>query len=142
MTGVIIGSGIFVNPTAIMIQSGSVGLSLILWLVSGILECLLALCYCELACMFPKAGGVYAYLKVILPYDFPAFLAVWNYFVSLNPSFYAILAVVSAKYILQPFFAGCDPPEEAIKILTVWILSELNLFDFFCHRLFINSVYL
>ena len=126
MVGVIIGSGIFVSPTAIVQQSGSVGLSLILWVVSGVVEILIALSYCELGCMFPKAGGEYAFLKIIIPSELPAFLVAWNNFISINPAFYAVLAMTAAKYVLQPVFLDCTPPEEAVKILSIWILSEYS----------------
>ena len=58
-------SGIFISPVAIVRQCQSVGLSLTVWLAGGILMLGLILSYVELAMMFPRAGGDYAYLLEI-----------------------------------------------------------------------------
>ena len=57
MTGIMIGSGIFVSPVSITHHCGSIGLSFIIWLLSGILVLLGALGYTEIGTMLPFAGG-------------------------------------------------------------------------------------
>jgi APA family basic amino acid/polyamine antiporter len=64
LAGIMIGSGIFVFGSSILERVGfSLGLSLVAWLLGGILTLVSALTYAELGTLFPETGGYYVYLK-------------------------------------------------------------------------------
>jgi amino acid permease len=60
--GMQIGSGIFSSPGVIVHSTKSVGSSLIVWLVSGLLTWTGASSFAELGSMIPQNGGAQAYL--------------------------------------------------------------------------------
>ncbi|CAK5082665.1 unnamed protein product [Meloidogyne enterolobii] len=60
--GAIIGSGIFITPTTILNNVNSVGASLLIWILSGIIATLGAFCYVELGTSIRKSGSDFAYL--------------------------------------------------------------------------------
>ena len=61
--GSIIGSGIFITPTAVLDHTGSFGVALITWVVGAFLAMGGGLSYCELGLLLKNSGGEYAYLK-------------------------------------------------------------------------------
>lgn len=64
LAGIMIGSGIFVFGSSILERVGfSLGLSLVAWLIGGVITLVSALTYAELGTMFPETGGYYVYLK-------------------------------------------------------------------------------
>jgi APA family basic amino acid/polyamine antiporter len=99
--GVVIGSGIFIVPGAVLRQTGgSAGLALLVWVVGGALSLLGALTYAELGAMHPKSGGLYVYIRDAFG-RFPAFLFGWTLFFITGSGTIATLAVASTAYLGQ-----------------------------------------
>ena len=58
-----IGTGIFLKPSEMAAEGGSISIVFAAWIVGGVLSIFGALCYAELGASIPEAGGEYAYLR-------------------------------------------------------------------------------
>ncbi|XP_071477747.1 cystine/glutamate transporter-like [Diadema antillarum] len=105
--GTIVGSGIFVSPKGVLANTGSLGMSLVVWVASGFLSIMGALSYAELGTTFVKSGGDFVFLLDGLS-PLLAFLRLWTSIVSVRTGAYTVLSITFAKYALAPFFYGCD----------------------------------
>jgi APA family basic amino acid/polyamine antiporter len=63
VVGVVIGSGIFLVPKTMILETGTPWMVFAVWIVGGLLTMAGALTYAEMAAMMPEAGGEYVYLK-------------------------------------------------------------------------------
>ena len=64
LAGIMIGSGIFALGGIVLHRVGySLGLSILVWIIGGIITLFSGLTYAELGTLFPETGGYYVYLK-------------------------------------------------------------------------------
>ncbi|XP_056133271.1 cystine/glutamate transporter-like [Lampris incognitus] len=116
--GTVVGSGIFIAPKGVLMNSGSVGLSLLVWALCGILSLFGALCYAELGTTFTKSGGHYTYLLETLG-PLPAFLRLWVEFLFIRPSVASYVSLAFGRYVVEPFFVPCAAPTVLIKLVSI-----------------------
>ncbi|XP_066287786.1 Y+L amino acid transporter 2-like [Branchiostoma lanceolatum] len=131
---VIIGSGIFLSPKGVLQATGSVGLSLIVWGLSGILATLGALCYVELGTTIPKSGGTYTYLYEIFG-PWVGFMKMWQTLIISGPAGTAVLAITIANYALYPFFAPCPAPYLAVRLIAAACLGLISFLNCYSVRM-------
>ncbi|XP_069691973.1 large neutral amino acids transporter small subunit 1 isoform X2 [Periplaneta americana] len=125
IVGSIIGSGIFVSPTGVYIQTKSVGVSLAVWLASGLFSTVGALCYSELGTCILRSGSDYAYIREAFG-SLPAFLQIWVSLLVITPTTQAIVSLTFAQYAVKPFFQDCAPPDSAVRLLAATCLCLLT----------------
>lgn len=135
VVGSVIGSGIFISPIGALENSGSVGLSLVIWAVGGIFSMLLGLVYAELGVILPKSGGDYVIIREGIG-DIPAFLVAWTQCVITQSGTRAVLALVFADYVCVPIFGACKAPDSIRKSIAA---SKL-LFLAICNTVSVNFV--
>lgn len=124
IVGSIIGSGIFITQKGVLENTGSVNLSIIIWIISGLFSLIGAYCYAELGCMITKTGADYAYIMQSFG-PFVAFLRLWVECMIIRPCSQAIVAYTFATYVLKPVYATCDPPVEAVRALAFICIGKL-----------------
>ena len=117
VVGSMIGSGIFIVAADISRQTGSPGGLLLTWILTGLLTVSAALCYGELAALFPHAGGQYVYLREAYS-PLWGFLYGWTLFLVIQTGTIAAVAIGFARF-LGVLFPAISPE--------AWILHPINL---------------
>ena len=126
VVGSIIGSGIFISPRGALANSGSVGLSLVVWAACGVISMILGFVYAELGVIFPKSGGDYSIIKEGIG-DIPGFLVAWTQCVVTQAGSRTVLALVFADYVCVPIFGGCPAPNSIRKTIAAGKLILLAI---------------
>ena len=126
LVGTMIGSGIFATPKWVLMYAGSVGMSLVMWVLCGLIALFGALCYCELGTLIPKSGGEYAYLMAGYG-GMMGFLYSYTSVLFVKPSGIMILLVFGA-YIIEPFFPGCGGREDLVPLVKILAAAALGKF--------------
>ena len=122
--GTVIGSGIFLTPGGVLRNSGSVGVSMLVWVGGGVLTLLGALTYAELGCSRPGAGGLYAYIRDAFG-PAAAFTFGWTLFVVIASGSAATLAVAAGDNLAAVMPLG----EVGKKVVAVAIIAGIALIN-------------
>ncbi len=124
VVGTIIGASIFVQPSEITGQVPSAGGMFLVWGAAGVLTLFGTLVTAELASVFPRAGGVYAFLKEAFSREV-GFLWGWAMFWSMHSGIIAAIAMVFGRY--AAFFVPLnDIGVRAFAIVAIIALSAVN----------------
>lgn len=122
--GSCIGAGIFVTPYEVVKAVPHHGLVLLIWILGGVIALTGALTFAELGGMFPKAGGVYVFLKEAYG-DLAGFLYGWVILLVVNTGSLAALGIAFAEYMT--FFV--DLSEVGKTVLAVLVVGGLTLIN-------------
>jgi len=131
IVGSIIGSGIFIAPGGVLKQTGSVNMSLTIWILSGLFSMVGAYCYAELGLLIRKPGGDYTYILDTLG-PFIGFIRLWAECLIVRPCTITIVALTFAKYSVKLLFPECEPPDESVRILAavcICVLAFVNCWE-------------
>jgi amino acid transporter len=121
--GLTIGSGIFRVPSTIAAEAGSVGAVALVWLLGGVISLCGALTIAELAALFPRAGGIYVYLREAYG-RLPAFLFGWSWFF-IRSAASAGTALVFVAY-LRTFVPLGDAGGRAAAVVLIVLVGAAN----------------
>ncbi|WRT67316.1 uncharacterized protein IL334_004286 [Kwoniella shivajii] len=137
VVGAQVGSGIFSSPGVVVGEVGSVGASLCVWLMSGLLAWTGASSYAELGCAIPLSGGTQAYLAYAFG-PMTSYLFTWTAVTMLKPGSAAMIALIFGEYInrlISHTFSSTTTeevltvPEWSIKITAAIALILVSLLN-------------
>ncbi|OQE25319.1 hypothetical protein PENSTE_c006G08930 [Penicillium steckii] len=120
----VIGSGIFATPGSIVKSTGSIGLTLLVWIFGTTLAACGLSVSMEYGCMLPRSGGDKVYLEYTYPR--PRFLASTLIAVqAVVLGFTASNCIIFAKYTL--FALNIQPTDLQHKVLAIGLLTTITI---------------
>lgn len=124
VVGNMIGSGVFLMPSALAIYGG---ISLLGWVFSAVGAIFLAIIFSRLSKMMPQSdGGPYAYTRKGFG-DFPGFLVAWGYWISCWTTNATIaVALVGALSVFIPVLEVSRVAAVFTALGAVWFLTWIN----------------
>ncbi|MEO1518512.1 MAG: amino acid permease [Bacteroidota bacterium] len=136
--GSCIGSGIFVTPAKIVAYLPHHGWVLLVWVIGGLIALTGALTFAELGALFPKAGGVYVFLKEAYG-NLVGFLYGWVILLVINTGALAALSLAFADYMTFFLPNIGQTGKLALAIGTIAILTLVNLIGVNISQLLSNT---
>ncbi len=137
VAGSMVGSGIFIVSADMLKDVGSAGWLIFAWTLTALMTVAAALSYGELSAMFPKAGGMYVYLKEAYN-PLIGFLYGWSFFAVIQTGLIAAVGVAFSKFAayLVPAFSERNiildwgflqiSGAQVLGIITIIILTYVN----------------
>ena len=125
VVGIIVGASIFVQPSEITREVGTIPGIFAVWLVAGAITVVGALICAELSARYPATGGVYVFLRETIS-PLAGFLWGWAMFWSMHTGIIAAIAVVLARYAGH-FVPLGDTGTRIFAIATILFISIINV---------------
>ncbi|MCP3933462.1 MAG: amino acid permease [Bacteroidetes bacterium] len=124
--GSCIGSGIFATPNGVVQEVPHHGYALLVWVLGGLIALTGALTFAELGGMFPKAGGVYVFLKEAYG-GLVGFLYGWVTLLVVSTGALAALSVIFADYMKFFIPNMTETGRTLLAICTIVGLTGINI---------------
>lgn len=125
IVGIVIGAGIFKTPSMVAGITGDIGWMMAIWVAGSIISLAGALCYAELATMYPHAGGDYHFLNKAYGKNV-SFLYGWAKATVINTGAIALLAFVFGDYMTKVLPLGTYSTV-IWAIMIIIVLTGVNL---------------
>ena len=123
--GSIIGAGVFFTPNDIAQVAQDRTTMTAVWLIGGLIALTGSLTYAELGGMFPRAGGVYVFLREAFG-GLPAFLYGWALILVIAPGALAIVAgffATNLRTLLTVLPGWADTPLALAAIVSLTLVN-------------------
>lgn len=124
VVGMVIGSGIFMKPSKVIMAAGDSTFALVAWLIGGIITITAGLTIAELGARIPKTGGLYAYIDEVYG-KFWAYIFGWVQTIIYGPATIGALGLYFASLII-PFFDFSATLKLPLAIISVCFLAGIN----------------
>ena len=119
-----IGSGIFLKPQAVLASSGSSGMALLMWILGGAITICCGLTIAEIAASIPKLGGLYAYLGELYGTTV-GFLYGWVEAIIASPASCGAMAIAVATF--ASFFVPMNGwQQKMFAVLMIVVIVVVN----------------
>ena len=125
VVGTVIGSGIFMKPGVVLELSGNSTMSLLAWLIGGLITLASGLTIAEVSTRIPKTGGLYAYLEEVYGKMW-GFLCGWVQTLVYGPAVMGALCLYFGALVAGLFNISMDYTM-GIGIITIIFLTAMNL---------------
>ena len=122
--GGVIGSGIFRNPAVVAQRAHTPFLTMLAWVLGGVLAIIGAFVFAELAARRPQDGGLYAYLKDAFGPGM-GFVFVWMDFTLMYTGGTAASAALFAGYVAPAF--GITLNGKLVAVIAVACVTLINV---------------
>ena len=119
-----VGSGIFLKPQAVLANSGSSGMALLMWIIGGAITICCGLTIAEIAAYIPRLGGLYAYLGELYG-TIVGFLYGWVEAIISSPASCGAMAIALATF--ATFFVPMNGwQQKMFAVLMIVVIVVVN----------------